>query len=189
MIEIPISSLKEHCTDIPQLEEDSLDDILDLLGKYDADFDWNQLICSLDQDCQDLEEELQHYKALEDHLDIDLAVLNADFDWDDAIFENIPEEEQRDGMSQIKESFVSLQHSLNVGEELRRKFDLRPCSVVLDRLDLSVTIQTEAKIQRKRKRTEAKWNPPVAKRSRRETRVVVPRRSSRNIWKVPSYVY
>ena len=35
---------------------------------------------------------------------------------------------------------------MNVGEELRRKFDLRPCSVVLDRVDLSVTIQTEAKI-------------------------------------------
>ena len=55
---------------------------------------------------------------------------------------------------------------MNVGEELRRKFDLRPCSVVLDRVDLSVTIQTEAKIQRKRKRTEdAEWNPPAAKSS------------------------
>jgi hypothetical protein len=191
MIEIPISSLKEHCTDITQLEEDSLDDILDLLGKYDADFDCNQLVCSLlDQVCQDLEEELQHYQALEDHLDIDFAVLHADFDWDDAIFETIPEEEQRDGMSQIKESLVSLQQSLNVGEELRRKFDLRPCSVVLDRLDLSVTIETEAKIQRKRQRTEdAEWNPPAAKRSRRETSVVVPRRSSRNISKIPLYVF
>jgi hypothetical protein len=69
-------------------------------------------------------------------------------------------------MSQIKESLVSLHHSLNVGEKLRCKHDLRPCSVVLDRLDLSVSIETEAKIQRKSQRTDdAGWNTPVAKRS------------------------
>ena len=73
---------------------------------------------------------------------------------------------------------------------MRRKFDLRPCSVVLDRVDLSVTIQTEAKIQRKRKRTEdAEWNPPAAKRSRGETTVVAPRRSARNFSKIPFYVF
>jgi len=191
MTEIPISSLKEHYTDIPQMAENILDDILDLLDDYVANVNCNLLVCSLlDQFCQDLEEELQHHQELEDHLDIDLDVLHADFDWDDAIFETIPEEEQRDGKSQIKESLVSLQPSLNVGEELRRKFGLRPCSVVLDRLDLSVMIQKEAKIQRKRKRTEdTKWKPPVAKRSRRETSVVVPRRSSRNISKIPLYVF
>ena len=125
MIEIPSSSLKEDCTDIPQVAQDNLDDILDdiLLGQYDANFNCNQLVCSLlDQVCQALEEELQYYQTLEDDLGIDLAVLHADLDWDDAIFENIPEEEQQDGKSQIKESLVPLQHLVNVGEELRRKF-------------------------------------------------------------------
>ena len=132
---------------------------------------------------------MQYYQTLEDDLGIDLAVLHADLDWDDAIFENIPEEEQQDGKSQIKESLVPLQHLVNVGEELRRKFDLRPCSVILDRVDLSVTIQTEAKIQRKRKRTkDAEWNPPAAKRSRGES-IVAPRRSTRNFSKIPFSVF
>ena len=45
MIEIPSSSLKEDCTDIPQVAQDNLDDILDdiLLGQYDANFNCNQL--------------------------------------------------------------------------------------------------------------------------------------------------
>ena len=191
MAQKKVSSVKKLFSDFSQVADDNLDEILDLLGEYNCSVDPNALrvfICSLlDQVCQDLVEELRQFQALEDELDTDLGLDDADFDVDGAIFENIPEEEQPgDGRSGKKESFVSLQHPVDVEENLRLQFKLRPCSVILQQLDLPLTAQAETNSRRKRKRTEGvEWKPPVAVTCRRKSTVRVLRRSPRNITKIP----
>ena len=168
-----------------------MDEILDLLVEYNCSVDPNAFgvfVCSLlDQVCQDLVEELRQCQALEDELDTDLGLDDADFDVDEAIFENIPEEEQPDVGKLKKEEFsVSLQHPVDVEENLRLQFKLRPCSVNLQRLDLPLTAQAETNSRRKRKRTEdVEWKPPVAVTCRRKSTVRVLRRSPRNVTKIP----
>ena len=191
MAQIQVSSVKQLFSDSPQVADDNLDEILDLLGEYNCSVDPNAFgvfVCSLlDQVCQDLVEELRQCQALEDELDTDLGLDDADFDVDEAIFENIPEEEQPDvGKLKKKEFSVSLQHPVDVEENLRLQFKLRPCSVNLQRLDLPLTAQAETNSRRKRKRTEdVEWKPPVAVTSRRNAAVRVLRRSPRNISKIP----
>ena len=189
MAQIQVSSVKQLFSDFPQVADDNLDEILDLLGEYNFSVDPNAFrvfICSLlDQVCQDLVEELRQCQALEDELDVDLEDFN--FDLDEDIFENIPEEQQPDVGKLKKEEFsVSLQHPVDVEENLRLQFKLRPCSVNLQRLDLPLTAQAETNSRRKRKRTEdVEWKPPVAVTSRRNAAVRVLRRSPRNISKIP----
>jgi len=190
MTEIPISSVKELLTDFPQVADDNLNEIVDLLGEYYCSVDptaFHQFLFSLqDQFCKDLDEEWRQFQALEDELDIQLGLEDANFDVDEAIFDNIPEEEQPDvGKLEKKESSVSLQHPVGVEEGLRLQFKLRPCSVILQRLDLPLTAQAETKNRRKRKRTEdVEWKPPVAVTCRRKSAVMVLRRSPRNISKI-----
>ena len=191
MAQIQVSSVKQLFSDFPQVADDNLDEILDLLGEYNCSVDSNALgvfVCSLmDQVCQDLVEELRQFQALEDELDTDLGLDDADFDLDEDIFENIPEEEQPDVGKLKKEEFsVSLQHPVDVEENLRLQFKLRPCSVNLQRLDLPLTAQAETNSRRKRKRTEDdEWKPPVAVTCRRKSTVRVLRRSPRNVTKIP----
>ena len=189
MAQIQVSSVKQLFSDFPQVADDNLDEILDLLGEYNCSVDPNAFrvfICSLlDQVCQDLVEELRQCQALEDELDVDLEDFN--FDLDEDIFENIPEEQQPDVGKLKKEEFsVSLQHPVDVEENLRLQFKLRPCSVNLQRLDLPLTAQAETNSRRKRKRTEDdEWKPPVAVTCRRKSTVRVLRRSPRNVTKIP----
>ena len=189
MAQIQVSSVKQLFSDFPQVADDNLDEILDLLGEYNCSVDPNAFgvfVCSLlDQVCQDLVEELRQCQALEDELDVDLEDFN--FDLDEDIFENIPEEQQPDVGKLKKEEFsVSLQHPVDVEENLRLQFKLRPCSVNLQRLDLPLTAQAETNSRRKRKRTEdVEWKPPVAVTCRRKSTVRVLRRSPRNISKIP----
>ena len=189
MTQIQVSSVNELFGDYPQVEDDNLDEILDLLGKYNSNVDPNAFgvfVCSLlDQFCQDLDEESRQCQVLEADLDLDLALKDADLSLDEAIFDNIPEVEQPDvGKFERKESSVSLQHPAGVEEGLRLQFNLRPCSVILQRLDLPLTAQAETKNRLKRKRTEdVDWKPPVAVTRRRKSAVVVLRRSPRNISK------
>jgi len=185
MAEITISSFKE-------VADDNLDEIVDLLGEYNSNIDPNAFcvyLCRhLDQFCQDLDEQWRQCQALEEELDLDLDLDLEDDDFfvDEAIFDNIPEE-QPDGGKSEKDCFcVSLQDPLGVEDKLRLQFDLRPCSVILQRLYLPLTAEAEAKNRRKRKRTEdAEWKPPVAERFRRKSAVTILRRSPRNVSKIP----
>jgi hypothetical protein len=172
-----------------EVAEDNLDEIVDLLGEYNSNCDPNAFcvfLCSrLDQFCQDLDEELLLFQALEDELDLDLALNEADLSLDEGIFDNIPEEQQDGGKPAEKEIFVSLQIPVGVEDNLRLQFKLRPCSVILQRLDLPLTSQAETKNRRKRKRTEdADWMPPVVGVLRKKSAVAVLRRSPRNICKL-----
>jgi hypothetical protein len=189
---IPVSLVKNLFSDIPQVADDNLDEIVNFLGEYNFPFDsssFDVLFCSLlNQFCQDLDEELRQSRALEEELDLDLkaALEDADFDVDDAIFDNIPQEERaEDGKPEKEKSFVSFQHPVGVEDKLRLQFHLRPCSVFLERLDLPLTTQAETKLRRKRKRTEdVEWKPPVAETCRPKSAVRVLRRSPRNISRI-----
>ena len=184
--------MKNLFSDIPQVADDNLDEIVNFLGEYNSPFDsssFDVLFYSLlDQLCQDLDEELRQFRALEVDLDLDLkaALKDGDFDIDEAIFDNIPQEEQaEDGKPEKEQSFVSFQHPVGVEDKLRLQFHLRPCSVFLERLDLPLTTQAETKIRRKRKRTEdVEWKPPVAETSRPKSAARVLRRSPRNISRI-----
>jgi len=179
-------------TSIPsfnEVAEDNLDEIVDLLGEYNSNCNPNAFcvyLCRhLDRFCQDLDEELQQFQALEDALDqdLDLDLEDDDFDLDEAIFDIIPEEQQDEGKSEKDCFCVSLQDPVGVEDRLRLQFDLRPCSVILQRLDLPLTSQAETKNRRKRKRTEdADWMPPVVGVLRKKSAVL--RRSPRNIRKI-----
>ena len=186
MAQISDSSVKQPFRDFPQVADDNLDEIVDLLGEYNCSVDPSALcvfICSLlDQACQDLDEELRQCQALEDELDWQLDLDDADLTLDEAIFENIPDEQQPDvGKFEKKEFSVSLQNPV----DLRLQFKLRPCSIILQRLDLPLTAQAETNSRRKRRRTEdVEWKAPVAVTRRRKPAVKVLRRSPRNISKI-----
>jgi hypothetical protein len=103
---------------------------------------------------------------------IDSILMDENFDFDETIFEDIPEDEDQTGEN-VKQTNLTKEDNWD-------HLKIRHCYVVLERLDASKIVRNVASDRKKRKRDkDPEWKPANMKKFRTVPDVVVRRKSPR----------